>query len=115
MTTLTEFEPFVDRTISLFFDRLRDEFVSGENRGKTCNVSKWLQLCTSSTPYVDFTLTRKLDAFDVIGELTFSRRLGFLDKGEDVDGIMADLDTAMRYNAVVSTNRMTALLFVASS
>ncbi len=47
-------------------------------------------------------LMTPIDAFDVIGELTFSRRLGFIDQGKDVDGIMADLEKAMGYNGVVS-------------
>ena len=30
-------------------------------------------------------------AFDVMGELTFSKRLGFLERAEDVDGIMESI------------------------
>ena len=30
-------------------------------------------------------------AFDVMGELTFSKRLGFLERAEDVDGIMTSI------------------------
>lgn len=42
------------------------------------------------------------DAFDVIGELTFSKQLGFLEKGRDVDGIIAALEKMLDYSAVVS-------------
>ncbi len=48
MTTLTEFEPFVDRTILVFFDRLKGEFIQGENSGKICDISRWLQFCKST-------------------------------------------------------------------
>lgn len=38
------------------------------------------------------------DAFDVIGELTFGRRLGFLDQGCDVEGIIADIEKGLDDN-----------------
>ena len=37
------------------------------------------------------------DAFDVIGELTFSKPLGFLEKGNDVDGIIVALEHMLDY------------------
>lgn len=39
--------------------------------------------------------------FDVVGEITFSTRLGFLERGEDVDGIMAAIWHWFEYVAVV--------------
>lgn len=41
MSTLTEFEPFVDNTIHTLFRRL-DEFVV---QGKVCDIAVWLQYC----------------------------------------------------------------------
>lgn len=41
MSTLTEFEPFVDKTISTFFGKL-DTFVES---GKVCDIAAWLQYC----------------------------------------------------------------------
>jgi hypothetical protein len=41
MSTLTEFEPFVDKTIQTFFTKL-DEFV-GQNQ--ICDIASWLQYC----------------------------------------------------------------------
>ena len=31
------------------------------------------------------------DQFDVVGEITFSKRLGFLEQGMDVENIMSDI------------------------
>jgi hypothetical protein len=45
-------------------------------------------------------VTRK-DAFDVIGELTFSKPLGFLEKGNDVDGIIVALEHMLDYSGKV--------------
>lgn len=43
------------------------------------------------------------DAFDVIGELTYSKPLGFLEQGRDVDGIIASLEKILDYAGKVST------------
>lgn len=51
----------------------------------TCNLSTWLQWY----------------AFDVIGELTFSKRLGFVDRGEDVEGIIQSIEWMLDYASVV--------------
>ncbi|KAJ9350283.1 cytochrome P450 [Paecilomyces variotii] len=77
MSTLTEFEPFVDNTIHTFFRRL-DEFAE---KNEPCDIAKWLQYY----------------AFDVIGELTFSKALGFLESGHDVDGIVESIEKNLDY------------------
>jgi hypothetical protein len=41
-------------------------------------------------------------AFDVIGELTYSERHGFLEGGKDIDGIIAFLSVFMSYLSSVS-------------
>lgn len=39
------------------------------------------------------------DAFDVVAELTFSKPLGFLEKGLDIDGIIVALEKKMLDNS----------------
>lgn len=73
MTNLVTFEGFVDSTISLFFSRL-DELYT---HGRICDIGAWLEMF----------------AYDVLGELTFSKRYGFLEQGEDVDNIIKDVDS----------------------
>lgn len=72
MSNLMSFEPYVDTTISFFFAQLDKRFAQ---TGDICNLGTWLQMF----------------AFDVMGELTFSKRLGFLERAEDVDGIMESI------------------------
>ncbi|KAI6867230.1 benzoate 4-monooxygenase cytochrome-like protein P450 [Hortaea werneckii] len=72
LSTLVEFEPLIDSTAAVFLSRLDELFA---HTGKTCDLGQWLQWY----------------AFDVIGELTFSKRLGFLEKAEDVDGMIASV------------------------
>lgn len=44
MSTLTEFEPFVDKTINTLFGKL-DEFAA---EAKVCDIAAWLQYCKYS-------------------------------------------------------------------
>lgn len=83
MSNLVSFEPYVDSTMCVFFEELDRRFV-GPNR--ICDFDSWLQMF----------------AFDVMGEITFSKRLGFLEQGEDVDGIMASIWEHFQYTAPVS-------------
>lgn len=43
-----------------------------------------------------------LPQFDVVGEITFSKRLGFLEEGRDVEGIMSSIWQWFEYVAIVS-------------
>lgn len=56
--------------------------------------------CGVTVTYV--LLTDSKDAFDVIGELTFSKSLGFLERGSDVDGIITALEAMLDYSGKVS-------------
>ncbi len=72
MSNVVTFEPYVNSTMRVFFARLDTLFVQ---TGAVCDLGVWLQMF----------------AFDFMGEITFSRRLGFLEKAEDVDGIMESI------------------------
>ncbi|KIW20254.1 hypothetical protein PV08_00829 [Exophiala spinifera] len=81
MSTIIEYEPLVDSTTSLFTSRL-DGFAAS---GVSFDFGVWLQMY----------------AFDVIGEILFSQKLGFLESGTDVAGIMADIRGKISYAACV--------------
>ncbi|UPL00177.1 hypothetical protein LCI18_011111 [Fusarium solani-melongenae] len=81
MSTLTEFEVFVDKTIHTMIGRL-DEFARD---GRVCDMAIWLQYY----------------AFDVIGELTFGKPLGFLEQGKDISDIMLSLERNLDYAGMV--------------
>lgn len=83
MSTLVQFEQYVDSTTTAFIRQMQSLFA--DRPAQVCNFSTWLQWY----------------AFDVIGELTFSKRLGFLDQGEDVEGIIASIEGMLDYAAVV--------------
>ncbi|KAI0442206.1 cytochrome P450 [Xylaria telfairii] len=78
MSNLVEFEPYVDTTIAFLFKRLEEVKAMS---GCACDLGVWLQWL----------------AFDVMGEITFSKRLGFLDEAKDVENIMATIWSTFQY------------------
>ncbi|KAJ6005165.1 hypothetical protein N7451_003109 [Penicillium sp. IBT 35674x] len=82
LSTLMAYEPLVDTTFQTFKLQVTQRFVE---QGKECPLDKWLQMY----------------AFDVIGELVFSRRLGFLESGTDVDNMMHLTGKVMEYTGIM--------------
>ncbi|KAH5769258.1 hypothetical protein HBI88_170060 [Parastagonospora nodorum] len=83
MSSLVQFEPFVNSTIREFIKQLHERYVDDENADKILDFGEWLQLF----------------AFDVICELTFSKRMGFVERGEDVGNIISNLQWMLNYSA----------------
>lgn len=102
MSNLVSFESFVDSTIVLFCDVLEKRYLG---KTESFDFSFWLQAFV----------------FDTLGELTFSKRYGFIEEGKDVKNIMADIwahfervslvgqipwiDTVLRINPLLSKYR----------
>ena len=82
MSALVQYEPFVDNTTKLFLKQTEKFFVDNP---EGCNFTQWLQFY----------------AFDVIGEITYSKRHGFVEKNEDIDGIVNYLGNLFLYVAPV--------------
>jgi hypothetical protein len=87
MSNLVQFEPLVDSTIEAFVKQLESRVVDQPGDSGVLDFGTWLQFY----------------AFDVIGELTFSKRLGFVDQGKDIDGVIGTLERMLNYFSVVST------------
>jgi cytochrome P450 len=83
MSALVQYEPFVDEVTEVFLQQTEKLFAAPN---KTCDFAKWLQFF----------------AFDVIGQITYSKRHGFIDRGEDVDGMVQYLGKLFSYVAPVS-------------
>lgn len=83
MSSLVSYEPLVDSTTALFLSQTEKLFAS---RDATCSFSQWLQFY----------------AFDVIGELTWSKPIGFIEKNKDIDGIIAFISRFLDYAGPVS-------------
>ncbi|KAK0389342.1 hypothetical protein NLU13_2917 [Sarocladium strictum] len=81
MTNLVQLEPFIDDCTGLLEHRLNEL----AEANTAMDVSHWMQCY----------------AFDVIGKMTLGKRFGFLDRGEDIQGIMASLHKFFIYGARV--------------
>ncbi|KAH6647969.1 cytochrome P450 [Truncatella angustata] len=93
MSALVQYEPFVDNTTKLFLDQTEKLFA---NNIDGCDFTRWLQFY----------------AFDVIGEITYSKRHGFVEKNEDIDGIITYLTNLFLYVAPVGQIPFLDLLFL---
>ncbi|KAI1801715.1 cytochrome P450 [Daldinia bambusicola] len=76
-TSLLAYEPAIDECVSLLLYRLEGL----ANEGKPINLGSWMSYYT----------------FDVIGQLSFSKMFGFLEKGCDVDGILETIEAVLTY------------------
>ncbi|KAJ1328188.1 benzoate 4-monooxygenase [Microdochium nivale] len=81
LSSLLSYEAYVDECDALLCDRLSAVARAGE----AVDLAHWLQCF----------------AFDVMGSVTYSRRFGFLDRGDDISGIIAALDRSMAYSTLV--------------
>ncbi|KAH0837551.1 hypothetical protein AYO21_05039 [Fonsecaea monophora] len=81
MSSLVNYEAYVDSCAEIFGRRL-SEFAA---KGQTIDMAHWFQCY----------------AFDVIGDITYSQRFGFLDKGEDISGLLKALHGVLQYGALV--------------
>ena len=82
MSALVQYENSVSEATVKFLDQTEALFVA---KNSTCDFAEWLQFL----------------AFDVIGQITYSKRHGFVDRGEDVDGMVAYLGSLFSYVAPV--------------
>jgi hypothetical protein len=83
MSNLLQSEPLVDDVINSFFSKLDDKFVTV---GNPCKMDDWLLFL----------------AWDVVGQLTFGRPMGFMEHGKDHHGgLLSIAEKALHYFAVV--------------
>ncbi|KAL3478704.1 cytochrome P450 [Aspergillus californicus] len=85
LSTLLDYEPLVDSCTSYFLRRTEELFAGTRH---PCLLSEWIQFF----------------AFDVIGEITWSQRLGFVQENKDISNIIATVDSFQNYSTVVGQN-----------
>ena len=105
LSELLEYEPLVDSTSAFFMKQMDQRFAIS---GQVCDLSQWLQMYAFDVMYVDGNrppsdglLERREKLTLSSGELTFSRRFGFLDTGTDLEQMMHHTMKAMDYIGVV--------------
>ena len=81
LASLRKLTFWVDETMNVLSAKLDDFVVSGH----ACDLGEWLHFF----------------AFDVLGEVVFSRPFGFLDTGTDVAGTIRTIARSYRYSGLV--------------
>jgi cytochrome P450 len=79
MTNMKNYEPHADECTAIFLHSMRDL------QGTPVDLAIWLQWY----------------AFDVIGNITFQRKFGFMEQRRDVDDMILGLDHGLKYVKVV--------------
>ncbi|KAK7742002.1 hypothetical protein SLS53_004586 [Cytospora paraplurivora] len=90
MDVVAGLEEFADKCISTLVSRLREVSNGGKD---PINPVDWMQYF----------------AFDVLGEINFSKDLGFMEKGVDVDGIIAAIGGILGYVSLASNKSALAV------
>ena len=72
LSQVIRYEPWVDGTIALFLDKMSSMFAGKAGPGGVVNLMEWLGYFSA----------------DVISEMTFGERTGFLEAGQDVHNII---------------------------
>ncbi|KAK5107477.1 hypothetical protein LTR62_001095 [Meristemomyces frigidus] len=92
MSSLVGYEPLVDSTTDAFIEQTEVRYAG---TGRVCDFARWLQFF----------------AFDVVGELTWSKRIGFVERDEDVDGIVKFIGDFLSYAGPIGQQPFLDLLF----
>lgn len=78
---MQQLSPWIEQVERFLIQKLDDYAASGQS----CDLGHWLHYF----------------AFDVLGEVAFSRSFGFLAEGKDVDNTIRTIDQSQTYNGTV--------------
>lgn len=82
MTSVLRYEPYLDETTELFFNRL--------------------EAISRNTEWIDLPSLFQYYAFDAIGMLAYGKRYGFVEKNADIDGIIKSTRMILDYTSYVT-------------
>ena len=82
MTSVLRYEPYLDETTELFFNRLED--------------------ISQNTDWIDLPSLFQYYAFDAIGMLAFGKRYGFVEQNADIGGIIKSTRMILDYTSYVT-------------
>jgi hypothetical protein len=83
-----QLEELMNDDLGTFCAQLESRFMEGANKGKTCDIADWISFF----------------AWDFLGHMTWSKRMGFMEKGADIGGMLGTAERVMRYFSVVCTS-----------
>jgi hypothetical protein len=96
VTSLLEMEPAVDSCSKLLMEKL----APFAEEGKALDLGAWMCVNILVIPNIQLTSPRHYYASDVVGEIAFQRKIGFLEKGADIDQMIEGSEGFLTYSAV---------------
>ena len=88
LSSMKKLEPYVDNAVTFFLTRL------SKMEGQRIDVGRWTRLFAYGQQTLSYCVMN-LNSIDVIGEVTFSKRFGFMDEGKD-DGAFTMIDNILQ-------------------
>ncbi|KAL3421108.1 cytochrome P450 [Phlyctema vagabunda] len=82
MTAVAHLEIYVDETINFFMKTTTDRYANKIGPEGSLDIGQWMQYF----------------AFDVLGQLVYGERHGFIERNDDVDGIIGVVNVGNIYN-----------------
>ncbi|KNG49034.1 cytochrome p450 [Stemphylium lycopersici] len=80
-----QIESIMDDDLRTLCAQLESRFIEDANKGKTCDIADWISFF----------------AWDFLGDMTWSQRIGFMEQGMDVGDMLGTAERVMRYFSVV--------------
>ncbi|KAL4883507.1 cytochrome P450 [Aspergillus karnatakaensis] len=85
LTDVLLLEPHIDEQIEYLCQRLEEKFINTSSQEQPCDIDDWISFYT----------------WDVVGKVTFSQPIGYLEKGYDFDNTLNTANRSMDYFAMV--------------
>ncbi|KAB5576281.1 cytochrome protein [Coniochaeta sp. 2T2.1] len=85
LNSILTLEPHMDKVLNQLCHQLETRFINTKARSQICNLGDWILYYT----------------WDVVGAVTFTQPLGYLDRGSDWDGTLRASELAMDYFSAV--------------
>ncbi|OIW32755.1 cytochrome P450 [Coniochaeta ligniaria NRRL 30616] len=85
VNSILTLEPHMDKVLAHLCHQLETKFIDGHTSDKTCDLGDWILYYT----------------WDVVGAVTFTQPLGYLEKGHDFDGTLRAAEKAMDYFSAI--------------
>ncbi|KAF2029515.1 cytochrome P450 [Setomelanomma holmii] len=80
-----QLETLMNDDIRTLCSELESRYMDEANEGKTCDIADWISFF----------------AWDFLGHMTWSKRMGFMEQGQDVGDMLGTAERVMRYFSVV--------------
>jgi cytochrome P450 len=85
-TSILKYEPWVDDTIEVLLRELKNRFLDRKKASTVVDLYRWMSYFSA----------------DVISNLTFGQRTGYLETGSDIMGIQAGVQKVFSFWLIVS-------------